>query len=1347
MIKKLSKYFISALFVLPLLLFGGDAQAFFLMKIIKSKHIQLPMPDFVGEAVETGKSVGTLALSAQKLKNATETTINNTMAQVNGVFNFDYNALLDGQINAGQLGIVNCNFTDYSVDVYDEENVKEAVKILFMRYPGWENTDKEKYDAYRSAFYRDTIVEIYTAARQLQIDMSTRIKPTIEKASKCVKGESSDCGIPAPDGNSESAYSEAKALESLDNLLMVLEKATALKAQLRAAKAIYGIEPEPFPVPAMEELPDDIFDVVPEQSSPTGEQSASLEQPLLYELAYSSATTGRLPLAFGQLRSYSAGTQAVSALSRVENTASDTTGAQGIVVRTLTFAEAPESEIFHPYDLEQEKMDELDKIEPLSKDVNVAINAHNTIRELKSYQNAAKNYKEAVEKHKEALKSLKASDDAGITYLSRYYAKPIKAWSGIDLKEEEVGNYDLRKGISGWAAEAFDIAKAAQVTTVSPEDIAQPDIDTDTADLTDVGNPEKNMKLLEKQDTFSSPSTEEQNIKENREAMLMSWQTGAEAAKLLLEEPEKWGVMIKPFPIWTDVKSFYDQYLEGKYTNIAAYLKSFSTSDVRALVLSTMNGQKYDIKETKYQKQLTKINNKMADDLQKLIIEKKSREYQYADENNPTMKGLLAKRKKLIKKMDDAADLYKKLSDELAAVRAKAKDDATNSMQEEVTDFDDYEDHMDDLKVDIDAETVTIPAEVANAPAEELRASNKWNTADKLANVSGQRAEENKKDSDAKSLQERMENINTELKKLRKELENLDELIKLTKLNNQKSSATVAKEFTQKFEDLNKSVAAQIAKAGDSFTADVDKNIGSLASKVFEKLKAAHDASVAKLEIKPPFAGPSVADLTEGFNKAVEAALDELYAAVDARIKLAREELEQLDDTLYKATGHPKVAEIHQRMIDDIKILVLVVNYKPLDIAVSVKIYEKLLTADVSPDNSEFFVGEPAKERDLKAPKKILDFDLPPVREIFHFDEDDYQNVKPYDEKRTETETVPHDDFLKYGGEIPKIWEYMLAEHAFVEREFNLKDALEKNEKCSLATFFRGGYMPCKVKNSAIVIDTNSDGQYIRRTPQPDTPECPYLEMKEGKVYDFSREIFLVFGAPKGEEEKPGCEYSELGTLLMADEYNNIFFNQKVYDTFYTIINHLKKTENGEEISDKEQQLAAPYDAAPYSVNQIGDFLKYVENERTTLELVEEIQEEYDDMIERLYNILGEFGFEPTETFDITLDRDYNLARGKLDEIKNKMIASAREKITEINIADNEVVEERVNKFKKIIAALEKDRQEQTTITEAVVDNNNLDEDIKTAKVDEEVGNTFEKKLEEFSTQTKLPTAPYQANY
>ena len=241
--KKWLKICAIALAFVGVVFYASGSQAFFLKRLLQGPTV-LPMPDFPEEAATVGKGVQETVLSAKKLQTATQNTINNTRAALNSVFNFDFKAVTDGTQNPGQMEIVSCKVGDISADVYDPDSIEDAVQKLFFTYPAYEKFEKDKYDAYRDKFYEDSIIEIYTASRQLMIYMDEVVVPTMEEARQCLT--EGGCGIPAADANSESAYAEAQALESMDNLIMVLQKAVALKAQLRAVQAINQIKPRPF---------------------------------------------------------------------------------------------------------------------------------------------------------------------------------------------------------------------------------------------------------------------------------------------------------------------------------------------------------------------------------------------------------------------------------------------------------------------------------------------------------------------------------------------------------------------------------------------------------------------------------------------------------------------------------------------------------------------------------------------------------------------------------------------------------------------------------------------------------------------------------------------------------------------------------------------------------------------------------------------------------------------------------------------------------------------------------------------------------------------------------------------
>ena len=162
------------------------------------------------------------------------------------------------------------------------------------------------------------------------------------------------------------------------------------------------------------------------------------------------------------------------------------------------------------------------------------------------------------------------------------------------------------------------------------------------------------------------------------------------------------------------------------------------------------------------------------------------------------------------------------------------------------------------------------------------------------------------------------------------------------------------------------------------------------------------------------------------------------------------------------------------------------------------------------------------------------------------------------------------------------------------------------------------------------------------------------------------------------------------------------------------------------------------FNNAPYNINQIGDFLDYVEVETTYRQTLEELKASLDEVNDMLKEQLVEAGFTPTADFDISKDEDYELARSSLDRLKNKLVEEGFSGISGVNVSDNEVVEERLNKIKRIFTALRKDKDELLP----------LDEQIKTEEVNKSVVGEYDKKVEEeFQKQLNNFKPPFCAAY
>lgn len=160
--------------------------------------------------------------------------------------------------------------------------------------------------------------------------------------------------------------------------------------------------------------------------------------------------------------------------------------------------------------------------------------------------------------------------------------------------------------------------------------------------------------------------------------------------------------------------------------------------------------------------------------------------------------------------------------------------------------------------------------------------------------------------------------------------------------------------------------------------------------------------------------------------------------------------------------------------------------------------------------NDKYFVGLPARGyieeedyahddfagKDYMQPNGALPY-LPPLREVFYFDAQDYEDLPRQGDNRP---SIPHllnkkfpnhpDGFVSSWEYIPEIWRYLLArpnlrndglyQLAFVERNYNpgkLHDLTEGKDASKYSKIIgREGVYPCKLGNT--VIDVWAEGGF-----------------------------------------------------------------------------------------------------------------------------------------------------------------------------------------------------------------------------------------------------------------------------
>lgn len=1359
----MSKKLISAIVFSGFVLMALPARAFWALSIDS-----YPLPDVADNIPSTLRQVSDLSKNVKSLITSATATANNMKSAVNSVISGDLEleSLSAMPIGAdstklaqtGTLGSTlakyaeaaspistahasiglgknfnGCYYQGKKYDYTSADSVYDLSKILFLQYPGDSAAEQQTYNDYRQKFYQDTLLYIYTAANQLQNELDNNIKASVEAAGKCISGDSSACDTPAPDGNNESLYIEGQALKTVNDLYKEIIKITALRAQLISAKAMYKGTPAPY----VKELKSQTADTSTQDDAPASETNAAVMK-ILPVYAYSSSHTSST-LAFAQLGIAADNMNAATALSKVEDVAAGTdkiVDTSGISNNAFMFMTPPASPLSHPYVEAADKMAELEKIAPITETVEKAIEVHNMIYNLDGYKGLAEGMAELRERYKKALNALKIADKCAQNYIGRHYKNPAAVWG----TRADVTDHDNRTGVSKMAYDYYQAAKAAETSQISADDISKmgsSDVDPDNVKSDAITSDEQAddiLKLIRDSDDEEEgmDSSEAKSANEGRKSALLSWQIGAEVSKSLASEPQKWGQFGNGFPIWSDVKNFYNQYLDKKYANIKSYLTSFSQYDILAVAVENLSSSNPDISNNLWEKRSALVASLLSSQDKALAAYDAEAAKHIDDTYAGKIRALYAERKKALAELDAANDKLKQDTQKLSSLREKAKDDAGDAMLKSVTAQETFPD--------------SITGDVGGtAPTREVSS-----VTDKIKNFNNDAAK-NKESPEIAALTSSIKTQKSNVKALKKKLAQADKNI-ATARRRQKVRAIFAASSapTYNAQDEYKKVLANIQNMAsdteDEYASAVKKSLQDILSQ--NGMLNTKDTVDLGEKITPSF-------VRKKLISSAGSALEELNEAVAARVDAARAQLAAMGDKLYDPANHQEVVNIHQNMIRDIKAMSVSIKSPGLSTISGINIFAKLLTADTAAETEGYFVGRIAKLRDVKAPKAIFVQKLPPLREVFHFDEVDFENVKPYIENAGSERSFIAEDFLDMGGEIPLVWKYMLQDKAFVETDIDFSSILDSgSKKCAIVSFLRGGEMPCWLKGSNLIIDINEDGNLAYRSDKPNgvVNECPLLEVKGAKVNHTLRNVSISTLSKglsvKTIENAPdtNCQFSELGSLVEAAGTDGLQFRGAVYGVYFDLLQYdIHYT--GKELSDSRKMRLAAVERSPYNSNQIGTFLVYAENENNIRDQVNELQKDYDAQMEELRNTLSKYGYELSKDINFANSDDYEQVRRKLDNIKNQTVADALQQIEGVDVEDNDVVAERVDSLKSALDALQKDDDELVLLNSSAKDINNLDEQIKSAKANKTAVNKYTKSLKENSASSKLSDAPYCATY
>ena len=334
-------------------------------------------------------------------------------------------------------------------DIKDPSTTKRAVYDLFLAAPSNDFYEQRDYQAQSIRFYQDTLIEVNTAVNRLEQEYNDNLKEKISNMSDdLLSGEN---GAEVGDDENGSWKNNYNAYKTFDDLVQIWEELVALKAQLTVAKAIKDdIAPAK---PAESDAPLKSGDNTQSLTTSQAEDTSSAE-PQHY--AFNSPLHTET-LAFAQ---QSTGTYRY-------NPETDS---------SITFVDAPTPDIDSPFAGSRNELKDLERLNPIYNTAVKGMKIHNLIQSLPSKKALFDQYHQYEKLHEKAVAKDKETDNCALRYLSKYYQNPEQTWYGAYIGEQ-VTDYDLRKGVSGWAISSYDTAKAALSNPIDSEDLAEMELD------------------------------------------------------------------------------------------------------------------------------------------------------------------------------------------------------------------------------------------------------------------------------------------------------------------------------------------------------------------------------------------------------------------------------------------------------------------------------------------------------------------------------------------------------------------------------------------------------------------------------------------------------------------------------------------------------------------------------------------------------------------------------------------------------------------------------------------------------------------------------------------------------
>lgn len=1202
--------------------------------------------------------------------------------------------------------------TSSLVDINNPVSVKNGIYDLFLVIPEDADSGVVQYiNAQKRKFYQDTLVEINAAVNDLEKELK-KIEEKMQSFRTSLT-EGGD-GLDSASDNNAAWENTYQANVIYDQILRLTEEITALQNQYNAVSYIYNrLEPlTPYEA---------------DRATISFEEDAKDHVSLYYEGSRFFSTS-----------------RAIYAQVEASDGLAEETSRPRRFFQTKV---APAPAVDSVFANSEEGFASLNEVNQARDAIYEATEIHNALNSLSRYKEIFIQYERAKALHEKSLQQLQSADQCVINYLGNYYSNPEEVWNGGSLGNLN-NHHQLRKGVSKWLIDSFSVAKAELVSSPSTAD----EMISPVVSLSDVGSiPSLDMSTSNSFETYDNILKEEKIETIDRENNLIGWRVASNISKSLaydMYHTKRWGTPKKPFPLWNDQKNFYDQYIEGKYDNIAEYLQMMDLREVELKIVQELISKVSDedaVLHNNWLSLLTDIHSSSS------LDEIDNAQSAYKSVLSSQDAHLSSVKQKNVNLLSGVASKLSGLNSALESTEGNIDNYNSSINMHEKSDY------ASSIGTSIYIPSVIDRNTLAQSSAMEKVKLNSLNAESKDVLLE-KKSLEGKASSNVANAER---NIVKTLRKASAEKGDVS-LTPLVQTFNTEILPTISRDN----QDAAKAFVALLTDAKSVVTEL--KNYG---------VEEVEKTKLELLSLGDPLYLQESANLVNRRHKEL---MNDLRSVNVSNVLSFSSVLKSSSSTLVSIAVEVFNSYISEEVCDE----------------------DKCYQVD-----EEYFVSLIPKSRDFMSPKEPINEYLPPLRESVYFDVLNFANL--YNENnKVKLDLIPktsicdklsldiftdkkdyyayyvsREDILNYGGYLPQVWQLALSGKAFVEKDIDLakfmgRDALDSDmlqkdilfwktmsmlddvtpldissllcgkygrEDYSKFEFYRGGQYPCRIDGKVVDVD-NSPSFIVVRSDGAGLPECKGITLSGSgafyRVEDIEEGARASIGLGKS---YPKTHPSEFGMLFdYADDY--IILKDNIHDAWVNNERVEQYIAAGRDYTKTVQDLI--YENSFLTQNQLGSFLDFVELEEAMRENKESAQTSLDNAKDDLFDILNKIGFVPSEDLNLANDDDFQLVSSSLKSSKSDKLKIAEPIIARLHKTENPVISERIEVARLMGDALKVDNNGLVTVSPTIKSLSAFHESLRSAEANLRATDSYSSAAEEgFQRELNRMQSPYCASY